>query len=252
VHLERIKEERKNKLGKKYRELAPIDTSELPELPKGWMWVRLGEISDDIQYGYTAKAINEPLGPKMLRITDIQENNVDWNNVPYCVIEPDKEKKYLLNEGDLVFARTGATVGKSFLIKGKIPKSIFASYLIRIVLSKNVFKEYVYNFFQSYEYLKQIILNQLGIGQPNVNSQILSKIILPLPPLPEQYQIVEEIERRFSVADEVEKVIDNSLKQAERLRQSILKKAFEGKLVPQDPNDEPAEKLLKRIMNYEF
>jgi type I restriction enzyme S subunit len=217
------------------------------KLPKGWVWVRLGEISDDIQYGYTAKAINEPLGPKMLRITDIQENNVDWNNVPYCVIEPDKEKKYLLNEGDLVFARTGATVGKSFLIKGKIPKSIFASYLIRIVLSKNVLKEYVYNFFQSYEYWKQIISNQLGIGQPNVNSQILSKIILPLPPLAEQQQIVEEIERRFSVADEVEKAIDNSLKQAERLRQSILKKAFEGKLVPQDPNAEPADKLLERV-----
>jgi len=247
VLLERIKEERKKKLGKKYKELPPIDTSELPTLPEGWMWVRVGEISDDIQYGYTAKAKNEPLGPKMLRITDIQENNVDWNNVPYCVIEPDKEKKYLLNEGDLVFARTGATVGKSFLIKGKIPKSIFASYLIRIVLSKNVFKEYVYNFFQSYEYWKQIISNQLGIGQPNVNSQILSKIILPLPPLAEQQKIVEEIERRFSVADEVEKAIDNSLKQAERLRQSILKKAFEGKLVPQDPNDEPADKLLERV-----
>ncbi|NWF76960.1 MAG: restriction endonuclease subunit S [Nitrospirae bacterium] len=258
VLLEKIKEERlsavpstaqagKKKLGKKYKELPPVDTTELPELPEGWVWVRLGEITNDIQYGYTAKAINEPIGPKMLRITDIQDNNVDWNNVPYCVIESNEEKKYLLNEGDLVFARTGATVGKSFLIKGKIPKSIFASYLIRIVLSKKVFEEYVYNFFQSYEYWKQILSNQLGIGQPNVNSQILSKIILPLPPLPEQQQIVEEIERRFSVLDEMEKAIDNSLKEAEQLRQSILKRAFEGKLVPQDPNDEPAEELLERI-----
>jgi len=247
VLLEQIKEEQKKKLGKKYKDLPPVDISELPKLPEGWMWGSLGEISDDIQYGYTAKAINEPIGPKMLRITDIQENNVDWNNVPYCVIEPNEEKKYLLNEGDLVFARTGATVGKSFLIKGKIPKSIFASYLIRIVLSKNVFKEYVFNFFQSYEYWKQILSNQLGIGQPNVNSQILSKIILPLPPLPEQHRIVEEIERRLSIADATEKTIDQCLKQAERLRQSILKTAFEGKLVPQDPNDEPAEKLLERI-----
>ncbi len=70
---------------------------------------------------------------------------------------------------------------------------------------------------------------------------------IPLPPLPEQRKIVEEIERRFSVADEVEKVVEQSLKQAERLRQSILKRAFEGKLVPQNPSDEPAEKLLERI-----
>jgi len=91
-----------------------------------------------------------------------------------------------------------------------------------------------------------------GTAQPQVTINNAINIELPLPPLAEQHRIVEEIERRFSVADEVEKAIDNSLKQAERLRQSILKKAFEGKLVPQDPNDEPAEKLLKRIMNYEF
>ena len=70
---------------------------------------------------------------------------------------------------------------------------------------------------------------------------------IPLSPLPEQHKIVEEIERCFSVADEVDKVVEQSLKQAERLRQSILKRAFEGKLVPQDPSDEPAEKLLEYI-----
>ena len=81
----------------------------------------------------------------------------------------------------------------------------------------------------------------------NVSLGDVENIVFPLPPLPEQHRIIEEIERHFSIADQTEKTVEHSLKQAERLRRSILKRAFEGKLVPQDPNDEPAEKLLARI-----
>ncbi|MCK4352157.1 restriction endonuclease subunit S [candidate division WOR-3 bacterium] len=220
---------------------------DLSELPDGWEWTRVGEVADKIHYGYTAKATTNQTGPKLLRITDIQNDSVNWDTVPFCKIDEAGKHKYLLEKGNLVFARTGATVGKSFLISGEIPEAVFASYLIRIILNNNVNKNFVYNFFHSNHYWLQIYKGQLGIGQPNVNAQILSRLTLPLPPLTEQYKIVEEIEYRFSVADEVEKVVDQSFKQAERLRQSILKKAFEGKLVPQDPTDEPAEKLLERI-----
>jgi type I restriction enzyme S subunit len=247
VLLERIKQERQKTAKGKYRELPPLDTSNLPELPEGWAWTMVGQLSEAIQYGYTASSTSEPAGPKMLRITDIQNNCVDWEAVPYCRIKNEEKLKYLLEDGDLVFARTGATVGKSFLIRGAIPESVFASYLIRIALSRHINKTFVYSFFQSYDYWMQIYAGQLGIGQPNVNSQTLSRILVPLSPILEQHEIVSEIERHFSVADEIERTIDQGLKQAERLRRSILKRAFEGKLVRQDPYDEPAEKLLEHI-----
>jgi|SRR5690606_30539307 len=200
-------------------------------LPDGWKWVKLGDISSKIQYGFTESASSEKIGPKFLRITDIQNGNVNWMEVPYCKISDDQKHKYLLNEGDIVFARTGATVGKSFLITGKIPESIFASYLIRIKLVADINKKYVYFFFQSLNYWKQITEGQVGIGQPNVNGTKLSKLLIPICPIVLQHQIVSEIEKRFSEADNLEKAIDDSLQKSEALRQSILKKAFEGRLV---------------------
>jgi len=101
------------------------------------------------------------------------------------------------------------------------------------------------NSFYGRQYIASVVSQQ--VGQANVNGTKLSSMSIPLPPLTEQHRIVAEIERRLSVADEIEKTTDQSLKHAERLRQSILKKAFEGKLVPQDPDDEPASVLLERI-----
>jgi len=92
--------------------------------------------------------------------------------------------------------------------------------------------------------IKQMI-SATTIG--TIKAGLFVQINIPLPPLTEQYRLIQEIERHFSVADEIEKVVGQSLKQAERLRQGILKNAFEGKLVRQDPTDEPAEKLLEHI-----
>lgn len=245
--LERIQAERMEKLGSKYKAPEPVDTTDLPELPEGWVWSRIGDLSNKIHYGYTASSSNEPIGPKMLRITDIQNRMVNWDTVPYCEINQNDISKYNLIEGDLVFARTGATVGKSFLIKDDVPESVFASYLIRIILSEHIDNKYIYNFFQSLQYWKQIVEGQLGIGQPNVNATKLSELIIPIPPIEEQAKISEELEYTFSILDESERIIGTELKRAISLRQSILKKAFEGKLVPQDPNDEPASELLERI-----
>lgn len=165
------------------------------ELPEGWEWTKLRDISDRIHYGYTASAENKKVGPKLLRITDIQDNKVDWTTVPYCPISEDDLPNYLLKSGDLVFARTGATVGKSFLVEGGIPESVFASYLIRVILKKTVYPKFIYYFFQSPHYWNQIEKQKVGAGQENVNSQKLSQIEIPLPPLPVQRQIVAVLEQ---------------------------------------------------------
>jgi len=107
--------------------------------------------------------------------------------------------------------------------------------------------EYIYKFFQSPVYWNQIRESESGIGQPNVNAEKLSNLIFPIPSISEQIEIVSEINKHTSIIDKLESVVANSIKESKRLRQSILKQAFEGKLVEQDPNDESAEILLEKI-----
>jgi len=216
----------------------------------------LENLSSQIHYGYTASSSKDPVGPHLLRITDIQNNNVDWRNVPFCAIGEDKIKDYLLQKGDILFARTGATVGKSFLIANDIPKSVFASYLIRVQLKGDVLPQFIAYFFQSPKYWIQIGANSVGIGQPNVNGSKLKKLLIDFPAsIEEQHQIVRQIESRLSVCDKVEESITESLEKAKALRQSILKKGFEGTLLSEEeiatckaaPDYEPASVLLARI-----
>jgi type I restriction enzyme S subunit len=216
------------------------------DLPKGWKWKKVKEIALSIQYGYTESSSKDEVGSKFLRITDIQENKVNWNTVPYCPIKREEFEKYKLEDGDLVFARTGATVGKSFLIKGRIPESVFASYLIRLRFPKEINDKYIWYFFQSPNFWNQIINKSVGTGQPNVNGTKLGQIDIIIPEeVLTQHHIVSEIKSRLSVCDKMEESIATSLQQADLLRQSILRKAFEGKLLTQNPNDEPAILLLE-------
>ena len=212
-----------------------------------WIFTTVAKISEKIHYGYTASSTKKPIGPKFLRITDIQNDSVNWNSVPYCSIKETELDKYLLERGDLIFARTGATVGKSYLIEENIPQSVFASYLIRIKLKNIIDRKFLYAFFHSYLYWNQIHQNKIGIGQPNVNGNTLSKLVLPFPPLDEQKVIVNELEKKFSLISNIEKLLIINEKYILNLRRSILKMAFEGNLVSQDPNDVPAEILLEEI-----
>ena len=210
----------------KYKEPTAPDTTDLPELPEGWKWATVEQISSQVQYGYTASAITRDSGVRFLRITDIQDDRVDWSTVPSCDITEDEKCELLLKTEDIVFARTGATVGKSFQLKGSFPDSVFASYLIRISPHDEKTSDWLNLFFHSSEYWRQIRSSQVGIGQPNVNGTRLKGVIVPLPPIGEQGRINSEIDRRLTLVREVEAILDVNHLRAGRLRQSILMASF--------------------------
>jgi type I restriction enzyme S subunit len=220
-------------------------------LPDNWAWANVGDVALHINYGYTASSTSNDTGVKFLRITDIQDNHVDWSQVPFCNIHEQDIEKYRLEYGDLVFARTGATVGKSFLISGEIPEAIFASYLIRVKTSKQINAKYFYLFFQSADYWREINSKSAGIGQPNVNASSLSIIKFPIAPLNEQNKIVEKIEELFSELDNSVISLKNAKGQLPIYKQALLKNAFSGKLSQswRELNDLPSGKQLASEIN---
>ena len=134
-----------------------------------------------MQYGYTETATTEPVGPKFLRITDIAQNYIDWNGVPYCPISEENHKKYVLSEGDVIVARTGATVGYAKMVGRNIPDSVFASFLVRI---RPIDVEYRYYFglaITSVEFLDFVQTNAGGSAQPQANPPLLGEFELSIP-----------------------------------------------------------------------
>lgn len=151
--------------------------------------VTLDSISESVDYGVTASAASSNVGPKFLRITDIQNGQVDWNQVPWCECSQREAEGSRLAGGDIVFARTGATTGKSFLIRECPEDAVFASYLIRVRLGKSALPSFVAHYFQTAEYWAQISSNVRGVAQPGVNATTLKSLRVPLPPLEEQRRI---------------------------------------------------------------
>ena len=178
---------------KKDKPLPPITEDEIPfPIPPSWKWVRWGELSESIQYGYNAPAKKNGR-IKMLRISDIQQNNVVWDTVPYCDIEEKDIETYLLKANDILFARTGGTVGKSFLVEKVDEDIIYAGYLIRTRYSRLLCPQYLKYFMESDLYWGQLRNGTIATAQPNCNGQTLSKMLLPLPPLEEQHRIVARV-----------------------------------------------------------
>ncbi|OUO36977.1 restriction endonuclease subunit S [Muribaculum sp. An289] len=255
ILLERIKAEKERliKEGKIKRSKKSAKTSDTPhyenvpfEIPSLWEWTTINDISKSILYGVSESAKTNGKY-RLLRITDIQNNSVQWDSVPYTDFDENKAKSYLLSDGDILFARTGATVGKSYLVQGLTEGAIYASYLIRVQTYDAVLPQYLKFYFESGYYWEQIEQGSVGVGQPNVNGTILGNLHVPIPPLHEQFRIVSELSKWMGIID----IIENSQTDLQALikqtKSKILDLAIHGKLVPQDPNDEPASELIKHI-----
>ena len=231
-------------------EVKCID-EEIPfEVPQGWEWERWGNIAQTIQYGYNAPALEHGI-IKMVRISDIQENCVLWDNVPYCQIDENDIETYLLKVNDILFARTGGTVGKSFLVEEVPERAIYAGYLIRTRYSSLLNPRYMKLFMESQLYWEQLKNGTIATAQPNCNGKTLAKMLLPIPPTKEQERIVEKLTQLSSFLDNYGlcqnrlNLLNEEIK--EQLKKSILQEAIQGKLVPQLTEEGTAQDLLEQI-----
>ena len=172
------------------------------EIPESWCWCRWGNLSESIQYGYNAPA-KEHGRIKMVRISDIQDNAVLWDTVPFCNIDEKSIETYLLKPNDILFARTGGTVGKSYLVRNVPEDAIYAGYLIRTRYSANLLPEYLKFFMESELYWFQLRNGTIATAQPNCNGKTLANMLVPIPPFAEQKRIVAKIEELMQYCDKL-------------------------------------------------
>ena len=224
---------------------------EIPfEIPATWEWERWGNLSFSIQYGYNAPA--EDTGDiRMVRISDIQKGNVLWATVPFCRICQNEIDTYLLKKNDILFARTGGTVGKSFLVNEVPYPSIYAGYLIRTRYSNMLSAQYMKYFMESELYWEQLRNGTIATAQPNCNGKTLAKMFLPVPPYNEQIRITDKLNhvlehvRKYGVSqDRLDKL---NIQILDLLKKSILQEAVQGRLVPQIAEEGTARELLGQI-----
>ena len=239
------------------RKAAILHKAFTGELTEGWReeegikfedtWVQgiLGDYANN-QYGYTEKSTTEPLGPKFLRITDIQNGQVIWNDVPYCKIDNEQQEKYALNIGDIVVARIGATTGKSYMVVDNV-NAVYASYLIRVTIEKTslLMSKYLYYFLDCPSYWQQITQLSSGIAQPGVNGNKLKTLNIPVPSIDEQEEIVRLLDCLLPIEKQSKEAAEQVIDQIETMKKAILARAFRGELGTNDPTEESAEELLK-------
>jgi len=224
---------------------------DVPALPAGWAWVRV-EDAGTVTLG-RQRSPQHHNGPHMrpyLRVANVFEDRIDTTDAMEMNFTPGEYETYGLKYGDILLneGQSLEWLGRPAMFRDEIPGACFQNTLVRFRAGAAVDPRYALIVFRSY--MRDGTFRRVARWTVNIahlGAGRFAKLPFPLPPLTEQQRIVAEVERRLSVVEELEAVVDANLKRAERLRQTILKRAFEGKLVPQDPTDEPASVLLERI-----
>ncbi len=248
---------------KKWKELSLISELELVKLsslPENWIYTKQGQLIEEPKYGTSKKCSYDIRDRAVLRIPNISNGRIDSSDLKYAEFSEDEMSAYRLLANDILTIRSNGSVdlvGKCAQVSLQDVNFLYAGYLIRIrPFQKSVNSKYLLHCLSSIDLRIQIESKAKSTsGVNNINSGELSSLIIPICSLAEQQQIVQEIESRLSVCDKLGESIDESLQKAEALRQSILKRAFAGRLLTevelaacrQEPDWEPAEKLLQRI-----
>lgn len=239
---------------KNYSRFTDEQIGELPELPESWTWIKLGQISE-IVGGVTKgrkltgrKTVTIPY----LRVANVQDGYLDLNEVKQIEVLPEDVTKYSLESGDILYIEGGDKdkLGRGTIWNNELPSCIHQNHVFRarmINRKVNIPEFIAYN--SQTQVAKGYFFHNAKqtVNLASINMTVLSELPVPLCSMEEQQEIIDQLEKLFTKQEELNQTIDFALKDTQTLRQSILKKAFEGKLVPQDSNDEPASELLKKI-----
>ena len=252
----RTRWESQEKRGRKYKEPVAPDTSNLSELPEGWVWATVEQLASlepnsitDGPFGSNLKTSHYTQeGPRVIRLQNIGNGQfID----AYAHISRNhyrKLTKHKVKAGDLVIAALGKELPRSCLVPSTVGPAIVKADCIRFRPAENLALPAYLNIALNTEHTRKRTAGIVhGVGRPRLNLREIRGLTLPLPPFAEQHRIVAEVDRRLSVIQQAEAAVEANLARADRLRQSILKQAFSGQLVPQDPSAEPASVLLERI-----
>jgi type I restriction enzyme S subunit len=240
-----------------------LKVAETPETygtknPEGWTFVRTGQLTEFVTSGSRGwSKYCGSTGALFIRSQDINRDKLALESVTRVNPPGGAEgNRTRVKKGDLLLTITGANVGKCACVDREIPDAYVSQHVALLRLQDTVLDSYLHWVFLSDAFVRgQLHRVAYGAGKPGLNLENVKDALIPLAPLPEQRQIVAEIESRFSALDQLEQTVETGLRQAEALRQSILKKAFEGRLlsaseraaVRADPDYEPAARLLERI-----
>jgi type I restriction enzyme S subunit len=234
----------------KYKEPNPPDTSNLPKLPKGWDWVSLE---------FIAAAIDPNPSHRMPKYTKegtpfiSTENFIEHDGIDFTIGKKVSEitlkeqiERFSINEGDFALSRIG-TIGKTRLLPTDRKYCLSHALVIIKTITKRIDSKFLRYLISSDYVLQQAKKGVQSVGVPDLGMGKIRSFVLPIMNIDEQQVIVKKIESSLSIINNLEKIVDTELKRSQSLRRSILKHAFEGNLVPQDPNDEPASALLDKI-----